>query len=102
MAGEDPEYLAWLRLRKCSAPGPPHWGGDAHHPRHDETGPVGMSLRAHDHRAISLCRACHGHIEQRTGPFAGWSRERVRCWHDEQAARSRAIYLASLVSEFPA
>jgi len=60
-----------------------------------------MGRKSHDHRAISLCRACHGHIEQRTGPFAGWTRETVRLWEDQQADSLRAVYLAEETSGFP-
>lgn len=101
MANEDRNYLTWLRMRRCCAPGPPHAGGEPHHPRHDEHGAVGMGLRAHDHRAISLCRACHLAIELHTGPFAGWTKERVREWVDDQAARLLRLYVALGESDFP-
>lgn len=94
----DEPYLAHLRLRPCrrcgcSAP------NDPHHARHDEHG---RSLGAHmkdDRRAISLCRICHGCIDELSGPFKGWTRARVHEWMNTQIADQRAQYLAlSMVS----
>lgn len=60
-----------------------------------------MGKRAHDHRAIPLCRQHHQDIELRHGPFAGWTREQVRRFEDEQADLARATYLALEASTFP-
>lgn len=101
MAGEDRAYTDWLHWQPCVAPGPSHAGGEVHHPRHDENGPVGMGLRSHDHRAVSICREHHENIEQHRGPFAGWTKEDVRRFLNEKAAALRARYLAVEASDFP-
>lgn len=92
----DPARLAWLRGRPCRAPGQRHPGGDSHHLRHDQHG---NSLGAHvkdDSRAISLCRAHHRDVEQRTGPFKGWTRAEVQDWENRQVAEQAAEYEAQL------
>ncbi len=90
-----PGYLTFLRVRPCRAPGlPTHAGGDSHRLRHDARG---NSLGAHlkdDSRAISLCRPHHQDLHARTGPFAGWSRDRLQAWENEQVAVQRAEYEA--------
>jgi hypothetical protein len=88
MAGEDRDYLAWLAWRRCCAPGGCGQLAEAHHPRHG----VGMALRAHDHRAVPLCRQCHIDIEQHRGRFDGWSKGRVAEWCDLMGAHYRRLY----------
>lgn len=98
----DPDYLAWLRLRPCRvtwAPLHPGWHGrqdcDPHHARHDENGAsVGGGLKD-DRRAISLCRICHGCIDELSGPFKDWTRERVHKWVDSQIVAQRSQYHAT-------
>jgi hypothetical protein len=92
---DDPAYLAYLRAQPCRAPGlPPHAGGDPHHARHEASGAsVGGKLKAHDHRAISLCREHHTDIDALSGPFKGWVRAQVHAWVDQQIAAQRADYL---------
>jgi len=89
MAGEDRNYTVWLSWRRCCAPGGCGKLAECHHPRHD----VGMGLRAHDHRAVPLCRQDHIDIEQHDGRFAGWTKEQVAEWCDLMAAHYRRIYL---------
>ena len=98
MAGDDPTYLDWIRSRPCAAP----LGCtvichvEPHHPRHN----VGGAMRAHDHRAVPLCRTHHiGHLHGLTGQFKGWTRERLRAWLDEFGAQLRAEYLRRFPNE---
>lgn len=91
----DKPYLAYLRLRPCRVTWiGPHHGGDPHHARHDERGnSIGSGMK-NDRRAISLCRICHGCIDELSGPFKGWTRAKVRAWVDAQIADQRAQFLA--------
>jgi hypothetical protein len=94
---DDPDYLDYIRTQPCRAPGLPlHPGGDPHHARHEESGRgVGARLKSHDHRAISLCRRCHGDIAALSGAFKGWTREMVHVFVDRQIVEQRAEYLRS-------
>ncbi len=60
-----------------------------------------MSLRAHDHRAIPLCRHAHIDIEQHAGAFSGWTKEQVSTFCDVVATLARRTYLAIQESDFP-
>lgn len=102
----DEAYLDHIRELPCCCPtchGRGHQApSDPHHPRHERGGgPIGAGRKADDDRAIPLSRKHHDLIQhhqgedQRTGPWAGWSTERVQAWHDEQADIHRARYLAT-------
>src|SRR5512140_3020662 len=86
----DEPYLAYLRLRPCRVTWIGlHDGGDPHHARHTASGAsVGANMKD-DRRAISLCRTCHGCIDELSGPFKGWTRARVHAWVDDQIALQR-------------
>jgi hypothetical protein len=45
-----------------------------------------------DRRAYSLCRCHHRDVEQRLGPWRGWTREEMHRWENEQVAAQRAEY----------
>jgi hypothetical protein len=91
MAGEDRDYADWLRAQPCCAPcWPQHPSGEIHHARHD----VGMGLRAHDHRAVPICRKHHTDLHGLSGPFRGWNRDGIRSFLDDEIARLRLRYLA--------
>lgn len=101
----DERYLAHVRTLPCCCPSCQVRGhpapSDPHHPKHREDGgSIGAGMKADDARAIPLSRAHHDLVQnhqgehQRTGPWAGWTTERVQCWHDETAARIRSEYLA--------
>jgi hypothetical protein len=98
---DDPAYLDYIRAQMCRAPGlPTHKGGDPHHARHDERGAgIGANLKAHDHRAISLCREHHTDIDAFSGPFKGWDKQRMHAWVDEQIAKQRAAYLSKIEAQ---
>lgn len=94
MAGEDPQYTAWLRTRPCQAPGPHDCRGvEIHHPCHlRATGHD--KRRAHDHRAVRLCLTSHvPGIHQLAGPFRGMQRDQVRAFCDRAGEANRARYL---------
>jgi hypothetical protein len=87
MAGEDPDYLAWIRLQACQfcdRPPPSH----AHH----HTGPRGKGQRAHDHNAMALCFDCHRHLHGASGPFKDWNHEERSNLQDELVVKHRQIY----------
>lgn len=86
MAGEDPEYLAWIRSLVCCLCG----SGRASEPHH--TGRKGTSQRSHDHKAIPLCLACHRHRHALSGPVKGWDEQRVRDFENAQVEHYRLLY----------
>ena len=93
MAGEDPEFIRWLRLQPCALAtfcgdrsGPPH------HARHN----VGGGQRAHDSRAIPLCPKHHDDFHDGAGPFLGWDRQQRRDWMDQQIERWNNAYVRAL------
>lgn len=96
MAGEDDEYVRWVRSRYCLLT--PVGGCDgpveAHHAGRDR----GMGQRADDSTAVPLCHrhhVCDWHGA--TGAFKGWSRAQRRAWADWAVERTRAAYAASLL-----
>lgn len=85
MADEDPKYTAWLRTLSCCMCG--KRGTEAHH----KTG-AGMALRAHDHEAMPLCRACHRELHALNGRFKGWGRLQLTEFQGRQVATHRELY----------
>ena len=85
MAGEDPHYLAWLGTQPCAVPDCGRQSAPPHHPRHS----VGMSQRAHDHRAVPLCHEHHDSVQT----YALMPKLQLRDWLDVVAARCRTNYL---------
>ena len=90
MAGEDPEYLEYLRGEPCCSCG--RWGASV---PHHKTG-AGMGTRAHDHEAMPLCddlrKSCHRDLHQFQGAFEGMSRLLRATWQDTQIQEHRARY----------
>lgn len=87
MAGEDEEYLQWIRLQPCQVcdRDPP---SQAHH----HTKRRAKSRRAHDHDAMALCAMCHMHLHGATGRFKDWNHEQRTNLQDELVNRHRTIY----------
>lgn len=92
MAGEDKRYTTWIQglpCRKCH-----ERPCTAHHPtQHRHTGHD--ARRAHDRFTIPLCNApngCHMQLHRLSGPFKGWTRERLQAWENEQIAMLRAQF----------
>lgn len=88
-AGEDPAYLARVRLLVCVARylSACHGRIEAHHAGRRP----GIGRKAHDHTAVPLCSAHHTDWHQAAGAFRGWQRDRRREWADEQIAATRAL-----------
>lgn len=99
MAGEAPEYIAWLHGRSCLLAN--HGGCSraihAHHPRREG----GTGLKGPDWAAIPLCSNHHNHdlhggarrINGHPAYFRDMTKEERMAWEDEQGERMRAIYL---------
>lgn len=91
MAGEDPEYLSFVRALPCCAPDAPNGCLGAVEPHHDDR--HGMSQRAHDRTAIPMC---HGHHifqwHAGAGVFKDWTRDQRRDWLDIQIALTLAKF----------
>jgi hypothetical protein len=102
VAGDDPEYIRWLRLRMCACA---TWCGrracDPHHARRDQYGPVGVGQRAPDRRAIAICRPCHDDYHEGRGYFVAMTVDDRRAWMDLQIALSVAAYERSLLPPGP-
>lgn len=102
MAGDDPEYIRWLRLRMCVLA---TWCGrracDPHHARRDRHGPVGMGQRAPDARAIPICRPCHDDLHEGRGYFASMTLDERRAWMEKQIERCQQAYVDSLLPLLP-
>lgn len=98
MAGEDPEYLTWIRSRPCCVGVGCRGPVEAHH----KTG-AGMSLRAHDHQAMPLCHRHHvEHFHGLTGYFKGWRKAELKVWQEHQIEVHRQDYERRGVrAEFP-
>lgn len=85
MANEDPAYLDRVRHQQCCSPsGCRARRCEAHH----STG-SGMGLRAHDHESMPLCARHHYDFHALSGPFKGWTKERLKQWQREQVAATR-------------
>jgi hypothetical protein len=84
MAGECPEYLDYVRRRKCCAPGPHSGRIEAHH-----AGERGLGQRASDWTAIPLCTYHHRCFHDCSGTFRGWSKDQRRAWIAERIAETR-------------
>jgi hypothetical protein len=57
-----------------------------------------MSMRCHDHKAISLCAAHHNALHGLTGPFKGWGRERLQDWERSQITATRMKFLCERIA----
>jgi len=85
VAGEDPDYLVWLRHRPCLICAA--YPSDAHH-----AGRRGLGQKAHDHTALPLCRQHHAAWHDGGDPFRRWTRDDRRAWAEDTAAKLRADY----------
>jgi hypothetical protein len=91
MAGEDRQYLNWVKGLPCDLRGAHECQGpiDAHH----RTG-AGMGLRAHDRQSFPLCRRAHRNRHDVVGYFEGWDKARLKSWELDRVAHYQALYLA--------
>lgn len=108
MAGEDPEYVAWIRKQPCCACGS-RVGVDAHHHTAGSTQPTvgqrgrraqarGMGQRAHDEATMPLCDklrggpGCHQDLHEFRGLFSDMDNGERRLWQDRKVREFRALY----------
>lgn len=81
MAGDDLDYakrVAALPCYRCGAPPP----SQVHH----HTAHRGLGQRSDDVYAMPLCARCHESLHALSGPFRGWTKERLRAWQSRMAA----------------
>lgn len=98
MAGDDPDYIRWMRLRMCvNAAYCGRRACEPHHARRDRHGPVGMGQRASDRRAIPICRPCHDDFHDGRNYFASMNVEQRREWMESQITRCQAAYADSFL-----
>jgi hypothetical protein len=91
VAGEDPEYTEFLRGNRCHMTGHGDCIGAVH--VHHAQGRKGLGTRNHDHDGKPLCTGHHTQRHSLSGPFKGWTKERIRAWESETSAHYRGIYL---------
>ncbi len=89
MAGEDKDYIDWIKQQPCNQCGK-QGSCDAHH----KTG-AGLAMRSHDHLAMPLCRACHTEFHASSGAFKKMEKQARRDYQDEAIERCRRVYNAS-------
>lgn len=90
MAGEDRDYVAWIKGQPCAAAGM----GDAcsgaieaHH-----AGRKGLSQRAHDRTCVPLCVRHHRAWHDLRPPFLGMDRYARRDWADRMIGRHQEAH----------
>lgn len=74
MAGEDPDYVAWVRTLPCC-----YCAGRNSVEAHHRTG-AGMARRAHDRETMPLCLRCHHDFHGLAGHFKNFKRADLRAW----------------------
>ncbi len=90
MAGEDLDYVLWVKRNPCCAAGMSACQGGV---EADHTGRRGLGQKAHDNTCISLCSGHHAQRDAFWGPFRDLTRERMRAWLDGHVVRLRVKYL---------
>lgn len=87
MAGDDPDYCAWLRTQRCRMAVHDPCGGplEVHH-RRDMTG---LGLRPPDRDAMPLCRKHHAALHGMVGPFRSMDKAARKSWELHQVAMLR-------------
>ena len=91
----DREYLAWIHTMPCAAfdlAAEVEIDCQGHRIEADHAGRKGLSQRAHDRSCIALCTLHHRNRHEYTGPFKGWSRERMRFWLNAQIAIANVMF----------
>ena len=86
MANELSLYRHWIQNQPCIVCG--HRPCEAHHPRHN----VGLAMRAHDSRLVSLCSRHHTELHGMSGHFRALHRQDVRDMMDAAGERLRTEY----------
>lgn len=98
----DFAYMAWVKSQRCRVA--VDLGSDLYCTVPTKTGRRGtseadhagyepaLSMKCDDAETIPLCPLHHRHKTDRTGYFAGWSRERLRAWLDEQIRTVREYW----------
>lgn len=92
----DPEYLAWLRKRRCAFEGckfrtPPC---DPHHHTRGIQRIRGFGEKADDRDSFPLCRTHHDDFHAARGPFKGWDKKKRTEWQTNMCLEYRAMYEA--------
>lgn len=88
MAGEDPDYIAWLSERECCVDGCERRSGPPHHCKYF----TGGSRRSHDHMAIPICPTHHEERHRLSGFFKGWTKKMWREWEQAAVSTYRTMY----------
>jgi hypothetical protein len=95
-AGGDPAYLERVRRLTCLV-GPYIHRCDGPIEAHHAGARPGVSLKAHDHTAVPLCKVAHTEWHAATGWAKGMNREDRRAWADAAIARTQARLLGAEV-----
>lgn len=100
MAGELPDYTAFIHKRPCCAPGCGRGPVDAHHatsgllnqPGEPHRGKRGKGQKVHDYYLIPLCHECHMQFHDAAGQFRKWSKQHRSAWQLEQVTYHRFLW----------
>lgn len=97
MAGEDLNYLDWIRMQPCVVTRmdvEPNGDGycKGRIVPHHKVG-AGMGKRAHDHESMPLCSSHHRLRHDASGPFKHWTRDDFRRWEDHWCTEMRERFL---------
>lgn len=91
----DEAYLEWLRTQRGVFPGGTTPAPSVpHHARHDANGAsLGRNVKD-DTRAIPMSTLNHDYLHSLSGPFKGWTRQRLHDWLDDEIAVHRQRYFS--------
>lgn len=89
MAGEMPEFAAWVRTLDCLAGAEDACSGvvEAHH-----AGPRGLGQRAHDETCIPLCTKHHRAWHDHRWPFSTTTKAERRDWAEKMIAATQRAW----------
>lgn len=98
MAGEHPEYAAWVRGLVCEShaddPHTCHGRVEAHH-----AGTRGIGQRSHDHTCIPLCTAHHRAWHDHRWPYSTMGKSERGRWAVAAIAKTQRAWERHLVLE---
>jgi len=101
MAGEasQRDYRAWLLRQPCAcqpcvAPVVIHHSTVGETEQHSKSlgGRRGKGQRASDAEGISVCHRHHANFHELRGYFAGWEKQQLRDWQNQQVDRLQRLH----------
>jgi len=90
VAGEDPEYVHWVKRQRCAAATFGGCSGGFVHAHH--AGERGLGKRAHDETCVPLCSTHHRAWHDLHQPFRHMPRPERMAWIAAQICGTRHRY----------